>query len=166
MSVDSSKSSVLLPGLKVQLVNQNVFGEILKVNRKSVLVSIGDIMTTVAHDQVLIISEGHFKKSTKKSVQKSTGSSWQEMEERRMNFSANVDIRGARADEAIRMIQDLVDDSIMLENKYLRILHGKGNGVLRDVIRQYLASVDIVKSIKDEDIRFGGSGITLVELDY
>ncbi len=166
VSVDSSKSSVLLPGLKVQLVNQNVFGEILKVNRKSVLVSIGDIMTTVAHDQVLIISEGHYKKSTKKSVQKTTGSSWQEMEERRMNFSANVDIRGARADEAIRMIQDLVDDSIMLENKYLRILHGKGNGVLRDVIRQYLASVDIVKSIKDEDIRFGGSGITLVELDY
>jgi DNA mismatch repair protein MutS2 len=48
----------------------------------------------------------------------------------------------------------------------LRILHGKGNGILRQVIRDFLQSMDVVKSFKDEHVERGGAGITVVELDF
>ena len=54
----------------------------------------------------------------------------------------------------------------MFESGQLRILHGKGNGILRHMIREYLSTVDVVSSYKDEDIRFGGSGITIVKFDF
>jgi len=157
---------IFVPGLKVKLIGREAVGEILKVNKKSILISIGDIMTTVPHDQAEVITEAKYSKSVKKSSKKSGSNSWQELEMRRMQFSSNVDVRGSRADDAIRTIQELVDDAIMLNENHLRILHGKGNGVLRDVIRQYLRSLDVIKSIRDEDIRFGGSGITIVEIEY
>jgi len=47
----------------------------------------------------------------------------------------------------------------------VRILHGTGSGILRQLIRQYLHTVPNVKSAKDEHVQFGGSGITVVDLD-
>jgi DNA mismatch repair protein MutS2 len=65
----------------------------------------------------------------------------------------------------LRKVQDLLDNALIVQHKNLRILHGKGNGVLRELIRQYLSSVGFVKSYRDEHVEQGGSGITVVELD-
>jgi DNA mismatch repair protein MutS2 len=70
-----------------------------------------------------------------------------------------------RADEALQRIQDFVDEAIMVEAKELRILHGKGTGVLRELIRNFLKIEPIVKSFRDEHVQHGGTGITIVELD-
>ena len=61
---------------------------------------------------------------------------------------------------------DLIDNALIVQYKNLRILHGKGNGILRQLVREYLATVDVVKSFRDERIEFGGSGITVVEMDF
>ena len=88
-----------------------------------------------------------------------------EMSTRRNNFKSNVDLRGMRADEALEMVRDLVDEAIMLSISDLRILHGKGNGILKQLIRDYLKTVDLVKSFGDEREELGGAGITIVKLD-
>lgn len=163
---DIALNQGIVPGIKVKLKDRETVGEILKVNKNSVLISIGQMMTTLPHDQIQIISEKEFDHSGGNAGAKGRGNSYQEIETRRMHFSSSLDIRGARADEAIRKVQELVDEAIMLGESNLRILHGKGNGVLREVLRQYLASIDVVKSCRDEDIRFGGTGITLVDLEY
>ena len=73
-------------------------------------------------------------------------------------------MRGMRADEALNQVQYFIDDAILVGVSQVRILHGKGNGILRTMIRQYLNSVPNVKSCRDEHVQFGGAGITVVEL--
>lgn len=163
---EESEYSIFVPGLKVKLKDRDTVGEVLKVNKNSVLISIGQMMTTISPDQLEIINDKEFDRSGGNIGGRKRSNSYHEIETRRMHFSPNLDVRGVRADEAIQKVQALVDEAIMLGENNLRILHGKGNGVLREVLRQYLTSTDIVKSCTDEDIRFGGTGITLVVLDY
>lgn len=81
-----------------------------------------------------------------------------------MNFKPTIDIRGQRLDEAIDSVSRFIDDAIMLDMNEVKILHGKGNGILREEIRKYLKITGGVKSFRDEHIQYGGSGITIVEL--
>jgi DNA mismatch repair protein MutS2 len=67
-------------------------------------------------------------------------------------------------DEALDTITHYMDDAILVGASRIRILHGTGNGILRQLIRQYLNTVPQVKSARDEDVRFGGAGITVVEI--
>lgn len=69
-----------------------------------------------------------------------------------------------RADEALNAVQHYIDDAILVGVAQVRILHGKGNGILRSLIRQYLATVPNVRDFHDEHVQFGGAGITVVEM--
>lgn len=84
--------------------------------------------------------------------------------EKKMNFSSEIDVRGQRADEALRNVGDFMDEALLCEASQVRILHGKGNGILREQIRKYLKSLPYVAESRDEDVQFGGAGITVVEL--
>ena len=84
---------------------------------------------------------------------------------RRINFRPDIDLRGKRADEAMEMVVDFIDEAIMVSARELRILHGKGNGVLRQLIREYLHTVDLVEWYGDEHVDRGGAGITVVRLE-
>ena len=70
-----------------------------------------------------------------------------------------------RADEAVQAVMYYIDDAIQFNSSRVRILHGTGTGALRQVIRQYLGTVGAVSRYHDEDVRFGGPGITVVEFD-
>jgi len=70
-----------------------------------------------------------------------------------------------RTEEALQIVQEFIDTALMIQYRNLRILHGKGNGILRQMIRQYLESTGVVRNIADEHVDRGGAGITLVELD-
>lgn len=82
---------------------------------------------------------------------------------RQLQFSTEIDVRGMRADEAVQAIMYYIDDAIQFNSSRVRILHGTGTGALRQYIRRYLDSVKAVKCYHDEDVRFGGAGITVVE---
>ncbi|PLW99825.1 MAG: endonuclease MutS2 [Marinilabiliales bacterium] len=82
------------------------------------------------------------------------------------NFKISIDVRGQRAEEAILNISKYLDDAMLLNVPEIKILHGKGNGILRDVIREYLNSLQEVRRYKDEALEFGGNGITIVSLRY
>ena len=87
------------------------------------------------------------------------------IDNRKLNFHQDIDVRGMRGDEAINAITYFIDDAILVGMSRVRILHGTGTGILRQLIRQYLATVPNVKHFRDEHVQFGGAGITVVDLD-
>ena len=88
----------------------------------------------------------------------------QTIDNRKSNFKQDLDVRGMRGDEALNAVLHFVDDAILVGVSRVRILHGKGNGILRQLIRQYLSTVPNVTSYQDEHVQFGGAGITVVDL--
>lgn len=86
------------------------------------------------------------------------------LNEKRANFNSNLDIRGNRAEEVIPRLETWVDEAAMFGASELRIVHGKGNGVLREVVRNYLKTHPSVSHFEEEHIERGGSGVTLAYL--
>ena len=158
------KESAIEAGDKVRLFGQDTVGEVLDVNNGSILVAFGSMITTVKESRLEKISNKEYKRQAR-----STGipvTSNYNVGERKLNFSQEIDVRGKRADEALALVQKFVDEALVVDVREVRILHGKGNGILRQLIRDYLATVDVVKSFKDENVEHGGAGITVVTFDY
>ena len=150
------------PGDKVKLFNQETIGEVLDVNGNSIMVAFGSMVTTVKETRLVKVSGKEARRIGKKSLSSSAFN----VTERKLNFRPEIDIRGKRAEEAIELIRSFVDEAIMVSVHELRILHGKGNGILKQVTRDYLKTMDVVKSTRDEHVERGGSGITIVELEF
>jgi len=142
--------------------NQNV-GEILELNDKNAVVAFGHIRTSVSREKLQKITNNEAKK-VQRTYNQTLPNINKGLSEKRLNFKTEIDVRGQRGEEALQTIQTFVDDAIMLDFSELRILHGKGNGILKEMIRNYLKSEPIVKSVRDEHVQFGGAGITVVEL--
>ena len=87
------------------------------------------------------------------------------IDSRKLNFHQDLDVRGMRGDEAINAVTYFIDDAILVGMSRVRILHGTGTGILRQLIRQYLATVPNVSHFRDEHVQFGGAGITVVDLE-
>ena len=87
-----------------------------------------------------------------------------DLNDKAVNFKLTLDLRGKGAEEALQMVQKYLDDAYLLRIKEVSILHGKGEGILRRVIRDHLAGCDEVLSFEDEQLDRGGSGITKVVL--
>jgi DNA mismatch repair protein MutS2 len=129
-----------------------------------VQVETGSLKFFVSIDKVERISKSELKKSIRSTRLSSHFDN--EMSQKKIRFNPEIDIRGVRGEEAISRVQDLLDNALIVQHRNLRILHGKGNGILRQLVRQYLSTVDIVKSFRDEHVDLGGSGITVVEMDF
>ncbi|MBI9052268.1 MAG: Smr/MutS family protein [Bacteroidales bacterium] len=151
-------------GDKVQLFGQDSVGEVLDVNSNSIMVAFGNMITTVDKKRLEKISEKKYNKIAGVKSGSGQKSSW-DFGERRLKFKPEIDVRGKRAEEALQIVNDFVDEAIVINMGNIKILHGKGDGILRQLIRQYLQTVDVVKSYHDESIQFGGSGITIVEFE-
>ncbi len=81
-----------------------------------------------------------------------------------VDFSSNLDLRGRRGEEALTELQNFLDQALLLGQNELRIIHGKGDGILRDLIRNQLRHMPHVRQYRDEHVERGGAGVTLVEL--
>ena len=87
------------------------------------------------------------------------------MHDKRLNFKQEIDVRGMRGDEALQTVTYFIDDAIQVGAARVRILHGTGSGILRQLIREYLNTVPEVVKYHDEHVQFGGAGITIVEFE-
>lgn len=153
----------LRPGDKVRMKGQNTVGDIIELNEKNAVVAFGQLITTLPRKQIERLSNNEAKKIEKGN---SSGRSrlMSNFSERRLTFKPEIDIRGQRVEEAISKIREFIDEAIMFEVSQLRILHGKGHGILKETIRDYLRAEPMVRSYKDEHVDFGGAGITIVNL--
>ncbi|HEY5591412.1 MAG TPA: Smr/MutS family protein, partial [Paludibacter sp.] len=109
-------------------------------------------------------SNNQLKKEARKfDSLRSTGTD--EVRQRKLTFSSEIDVRGMRGDEALQAVMYFIDDAIMVGVSGVRILHGTGTGALRQMIRQYLPTINGIRTFRDEHIQFGGAGITVVEFE-
>jgi len=86
-----------------------------------------------------------------------------ELNDKMASFEISIDVRGKRAEEALSEIKKYIDEAILLSIKEVYILHGKGDGILRQIIREHLDTVEQIKQYRDQNLERGGSGITIVE---
>ena len=148
----------------VVMKGQEVAGEVIERKGNKVSVQFGHLTTRVGLDKLEKVPPEKYKASEGTSHGSGDFDDW-DITRRKMQFRPEIDVRGQRAEEALRNVTALIDEAIMVQNRELRILHGKGDGVLRHLIRQYLATIDLVDSYGDEHIDLGGTGVTIVLLD-
>jgi len=151
------------PGDKVRLKGQDTIGDLIEINEKNAVVAFGQLMTTMPRKNLERISNNEAKKLDKNRGARASVLT-ESFSQRRLTFKPEIDIRGQRVEEAIPKITEFIDEAIMFEVGQLRILHGKGHGILKQTIRDYLRSEPMVRSYKDEHVDFGGAGITVVNL--
>ena len=163
MSVSFNRD-VIEVGDNVRLKGQTTPGTVLEVQEKDAVVAFGMIKSTVKLDRLEKVSKGQIKKDIQKSTFISEQTSDQ-MHEKRLRFKQEIDVRGMRGDEALQTVTYFIDDAIQVGAQQVRILHGTGSGILRQLIREYLRSVPGVRDFHDEHVQFGGAGITVVELE-
>ena len=160
------RSAPLKAGEKVRVKENGMVGEVVKVSAKAVVVAIGNISSKMPLDKVERITSNEFKTAVKETTKKVSAVQIDaSITERKLNFKTEIDIRGARLSDALDQVNRYVDDAIMLGVSSVRIIHGKGTGVLRDEIQKLLRTVPGVASAKDEHIQLGGSGVTVVTFD-
>lgn len=162
--VPDTKERPLQAGDKVKVKGRGIIGEILQTGSTWVNISVGDIISKVSKENVERISNKEFS-NVVKSQPKQMSNHSAGLSERKLNFKPSIDIRGERLNEALEIVSRFIDDALMVGMPEVKILHGKGNGILKEEIRKYLRTIPGVESCKDEDIQYGGSGITVVKLD-
>lgn len=147
-------------GSLVRIKGQEALGEVLGLKGKDVEVAIGDLKTTIKLNRLEKISRKEFKQKTSPRP-KLTGI---DLNEKMMNFSFNLDLRGKRGEEALVDVDNFMNDAIMLGYPELRIVHGKGDGILRNLIRTHLRGYKQVGNMQDEHADRGGAGVTVVKM--
>lgn len=162
---EPSADEPLKVGDKVRLKDSEMVGEVTRISSKNIMVSVGNIISKMSPDKVERISNQQFREKTRSSFRPSTSFNSESISRRRLEFQPSIDIRGERLDGALQIVMQFIDDATMVGIGQVKILHGKGNGVLREEIRKYLRTVPSVASFRDEDIQLGGAGITVVEMD-
>lgn len=160
---DSGTAPIVVGGI-VRIDGQDTFGQVVEIKGKKAVVESNSIRMTIALSRLT----GTKKKSIpvdKSSMRNNRFQSiYDDINEKRKTFNPTLDLRGQRADEALDNLQHFLDEAQLLSEKNLRILHGKGYGILKQLIREYLQGNRDVQSFGSERLELGGDGITVVQL--
>ena len=152
-------------GDAVRIKGLTTIGKVEAIDGKQATVIFGDMRTKMAVSRLEHVDAASLQAEQQQFQAYNYSRETREtIDKHRNQFHQELDVRGMRADEALNQVQYFIDDAILVGAGQVRILHGKGNGILRQLIRQYLASIPNVKSYRDEHVQFGGAGITVVEL--
>ena len=159
-------ADTLQPGDRVAILGQDGHGEVVSVKGKTAEVLFGGLKTLVKVSQLEKLSRAEVREreaTARKTAAANTGPSL-DLTGRMAGFSPTLDLRGERAEDALTRLMAFVDDAVMFGIPEIKILHGRGNGVLRQVAREYLRRTRAVASVGDEHADRGGDGVTLAVL--
>lgn len=151
-------------GDSVKIKGLSTVGKIESMDGKSATVIFGGMRTKMPASRLEYVDMAEAKKEDVAPVFNVSRETRETIDNRKLNFHQDLDVRGMRGDEALNAVMYFIDDACLVGMSRVRILHGKGNGILRQLIRQYLATVPSVTSFRDEHVQFGGAGITVVDI--
>jgi len=146
----------LKPGDWVKLTDSETTGQVIELMKDNVVIAIGDLRTVAKRKRVIKVARSAVPKEVRRSFSNHTGDI--------ASFSPEIDVRGLRTEDALAAIERLFDRALMMGYGNLKIIHGRGDGILRKMIRQYLKKYDQVDRMEDEHADRGGDGITYVYL--
>lgn len=157
------KEQIIAIGDNVRIKGQTSIGQVLDIQKGSATVAFGMIKSTVKLETLEYISKNQVKRETRSTTVSVAASD--DLREKRLNFKQDIDVRGMRGEEALQAVMYFVDDAVLVGVSRIRILHGTGTGALRQMIRDYLRTAQGVRNFQDEHVQFGGTGITVVDLE-
>lgn len=144
-------------GSTVMLEGQTQTGEVVELNKNKALVAFGDLRSWVP---VHKLQASRKPKTTE--VKSNLGGI--NLNDKMQSFSSELNLIGVRGEDAMKQLQQYMDDAVVLGFKEFRIVHGKGYGILRKLIRDYLKKHPKVDFYTDEHIELGGDGVTIVTM--
>ena len=152
-------------GDSVYMPDSQIAGEVTQIDGNEVVISFHSVNFRTKLDKLIKISKREARNVERGTVsQFNTGSIADALNKKLADFNSTLDVRGQRAEEMVHNLEEYLDEAEMLGVKNLRILHGKGNGILRSVVRQYLSKRRGVVEFNDEMLELGGAGITVVKM--
>lgn len=157
-------NSPIAPGSIVSIDGQETYGQVVEIKGKKAIVESNSMRMTIALDRLTPTEKKALPVDKSRQPGNRFQSIYDDINEKRKSFNPTLDLRGQRVDEALDNLQHFLDDAQLLSEKELRILHGKGYGILKQAIRDYLQGNRDVRSFHSEAIEFGGDGITVVLL--
>ncbi|GAA4436482.1 endonuclease MutS2 [Pontibacter saemangeumensis] len=159
-------NGVIKAGDNVALIGQDSVGQVVSIKGKTAEVLFGGLKTIVKVDNLEKV-EGQVATKLKKAKMAEAAEGYSRgmnITQRMADFTTTLDIRGEYAEEALTKLMNFTDEAIMLGIPEIKIIHGRGNGVLRQVVRDYLHSVREVASLGNEATERGGDGATMAVL--
>ena len=157
------KNTPIKQGDKVCILATNTVGTVESISGKNIVVAFNAVRlkTTINSVEKISHSEARQKNRNEAATQSGFGN---QLLNKVSSFNSTLDLRGERAEDAINITTKYLDDAVLVGVHQVRILHGKGTGVLRSIIRQLLSHHQDVESFSDERLELGGAGITVVNL--
>ena len=147
-------------------------GLVAGIDKNRLQIDMGDMRIQTTKKNVLRIDKQSYLKQLRDNERNGASGSGSvqiktsfDLNKIRQNFNEKLDLRGYRGEEALAELEKFLDNARMLGDKHIKILHGKGDGILKTLVRDYLRRQADLKNYHPEDIRFGGEGITVVELE-
>lgn len=144
-------------GSYVRLRDGKEIGEVMELRKNAAIVQFDRLKTHVKLKKIVAVEAVEPKEPTNKN---SYYSSLQASAE----FDSNVDVRGMRREEALNVVENLIDQALIYSIDELKIIHGIGDGILRKAIRKLLRSYKQVQEVRDEEPQYGGQGVSIVAL--
>lgn len=148
-------------GDSVRIKGQEVAGKVLQLKGKGAEVQMGELKSTIKISRLEKISNTKLKEIKKNTTGRSRGIN---LNQKVSDFNMTLDVRGKRAEEVMGLVDKFIDDALLVGASEVKILHGKGSGVLKDIIRNHLRGSSYISSVQDEHVERGGAGITVIEL--
>ncbi|MDZ7607332.1 MAG: Smr/MutS family protein [Cyclobacteriaceae bacterium] len=148
-------------GDSVRIKGQTAIGEVLLITKNDVEIMLGGLLSKTKLNRLEKVTRSEAKKAEKENYVAVKGI---DMVERRANFALDLDVRGKRAEEALQELERFLDNALLFGTHEVRIIHGKGDGILRTVMREVLRTRKEIKHFHDDHADRGGAGITVVEL--
>lgn len=156
---DRAVAGVINVNDRVRIIGQDGSGVVLSLKGKNATVQFGDLKSTVAVTRLEKLGGKAIVETYRKPI-----SAVIRLHEKQAQFNPTLDIRGKRVEEVVPVLEQFLDHAILLGHGEIKILHGKGEGVLRKVVREHLKRYKQVASAADEHVDRGGDGITVVVL--
>ncbi len=158
-------AETLSPGMWVKLAGQSGIGQVESVKGKEILVSFGALKLKCLKEKLVLANQQEVKSGKAVKPPSLYGKYIDEIHSKLEQFHLTLDLRGHRAEDALTELRKYIDDAILLDIFEVRILHGKGDGILRQLVRDYISRVPEVREFRDELIELGGHGITVVKFN-
>ncbi|WP_313533087.1 endonuclease MutS2 [Sphingobacterium athyrii] len=152
-----TESSELTVGDWVQIIDNGAEAQVVEIAKNNLILAMGELRTVQKRKNVVKL-EGRENKKSAKSLSKSLSAGTV------ADFNPEIDLRGMRTEDALNELEKVLDRAVMVGYPSLKIIHGKGDGILRKFIRDYLRKYSHVSRFEDEHQDRGGDGITYAYL--
>ena len=161
-NTDKENEMPISVGSIVRIDGEETYGQVVEIKGKKAVVESNSIRMTIPLSRLTGTAKQKIP-TDRKPISVSRGI-YDELNEKRKQFNPTLDLRGKRAEEALDLLHRFLDDALLLSEKEVRILHGKGYGILMQIIREQLQASRDVRTFHPERLELGGEGITVVEL--